>query len=147
MTLHTEGLAEFRETGDKHGIAAALYYIGSTAHDMHEYGRALASFRESLTVCRELGDRWLSGMCFEKMARLATVHGHRERAARLFGSAERVHETLGWRLPPADQADHDERVASTRAALGESIFAAAWAEGRAMTLEQAIEYALAPETG
>jgi hypothetical protein len=30
--------------------------------------------------------------------------------------------------------------------LGEAAFAAAWAEGRAMTLEQAIEYALAADT-
>ena len=33
-------------------------------------------------------------------------------------------------------------VASARAALGEATFVAAWAEGQAMTLDQAIEYAL-----
>jgi hypothetical protein len=34
------------------------------------------------------------------------------------------------------------RVAGARAQLDEEAFEAAWAEGRAMTLEQAVEYAL-----
>ncbi len=37
----------------------------------------------------------------------------------------------------------EQNMLITRAALGEAGFKAAWAEGRAMTLEQAIEYALA----
>jgi UDP-N-acetylmuramyl pentapeptide synthase len=37
------------------------------------------------------------------------------------------------------------RVAAVRAALGEEAFAAAWAEGQAMTREQAIAYALEEE--
>ena len=45
-------------------------------------------------------------------------------------------------LAPADRADHDRDVAAVRAALGEAAFAAAWAEGRAMTMEQAIAEAL-----
>jgi hypothetical protein len=52
-------------------------------------------------------------------------------------------ETVGWVPDPHDQADHDQYVASACAGLEETAFAAAWAEGRAMTLEQAIEYALA----
>ncbi len=49
----------------------------------------------------------------------------------------------GFQLAPRDQADRDQRVASTQNALGDVAFAAAWAEGRAMALEQVIEYALA----
>ena len=52
---------------------------------------------------------------------------------------------IGFR--PPDQAYHDETAAAARAALGQPAFDGAWAEGRAMTLEQAIEYALAGDTG
>ena len=45
-------------------------------------------------------------------------------------------------MTPADRADHDRDVATVRAALGEAAFAAAWAQGRAMTMEQAIAEAL-----
>ncbi len=60
-----------------------------------------------------------------------------------WGAAEVLRETFGLRRPPADQVEHERRVASAKVALGETVFEATWAEGRAMTLEQAIEYALA----
>jgi len=51
-------------------------------------------------------------------------------------------ETLGARPPIAQGAEYERTMAEGRAALGEAAFAAAWAEGRAMSLEQALEYAL-----
>ena len=65
----------------------------------------------------------------------------------------RVYHSTGILLPDGrvfagagvefDQSDHDRRVESARAGLGEAGFAAAWSEGRAMTLEQATDDALA----
>src|SRR5437879_12805546 len=46
-------------------------------------------------------------------------------------------------LSPLRLGERDRRVASARARLGEAAFAAAWSEGRLMTLEQAVECALA----
>jgi hypothetical protein len=45
------------------------------------------------------------------------------------------------------QAEIAEHMNATRTLLGDTAFGAAWAEGRAMVLEQAIEYALAVEPG
>jgi len=59
----------------------------------------------------------------------------------------RQHQARGCRTDPSDQECHDRNMASTRAQLDDSQFAAAWAEGRAITLEQAVEYALAGEAG
>jgi hypothetical protein len=75
------------------------------------------------------------------IAEVACAKGQYEIAARLFGAAEMLRENLGL-YPPTDRAHYDRSVASTRAALSKAPFAAAWAEGRALTLEQAIEYAL-----
>jgi hypothetical protein len=41
----------------------------------------------------------------------------------------------------ADQPEYDRQVASVRAHLGKAAFPTAWAEGQAMTLQQAIDYA------
>jgi hypothetical protein len=41
-----------------------------------------------------------------------------------------------------ERAGHDQAIASARAVLGEDAFAMARAEGQAMTLEQAVAYAL-----
>jgi hypothetical protein len=69
-----------------------------------------------------------------------------DRAVRLFGAAEALREAIGHLPNPQAQADYDDCLDATRSRLGVIAFEAAWAEGRAMTLEQAIEYALADQT-
>jgi hypothetical protein len=76
---------------------------------------------------------------------VAYAQQHYEKAARLFGAAEMLREILGFCTYPWDQAYHDQRVAYTHDALGDTAFAAAWGGGQAITLEQANEYALGNE--
>ena len=142
--LLTESLALLREAGGKWGIAYALRNVGRVSLRQSDYERAAASFTESLVLCRQVGDRWVTEECLEGLASLASAQGHYEPAARLFGAAEVWREVLG-QASPRDRAYHDKCVASTRTALSDVTFTAAWTEGRAMTLEQAIEYALAVE--
>src|SRR5262249_16956350 len=66
------------------------------------------------------------------------------RAARLFGAAEAAREAVATPLPPQWRAYCLRIIASVRAALGDQSATTAWAAGRAMTLEQAVEYALEP---
>ncbi len=141
--LFTQSLSLLREVGDKSSIAYALSRLGLVAIHRSHYGLAAASFAESLILCRQVGDKWVSEECVEGFARIASATGQSEQAARLFGAAEVLRETVGWHPAPPDQAYHDRCVASARAGLGETAFAAAWEEGRAMTLEQAVEHALA----
>ena len=93
-------------------------------------------------LAREARSRWAGGECLEGLAQAAAATGHYGHAARLFGAAEAQREIVGKRPGPADHASHDQWVAPARTALGGATFTAAWAEGRAMTVEQAIEYAL-----
>jgi hypothetical protein len=64
------------------------------------------------------------------------------RAARLFGAAEALREAIGTPFARVEQEAHRRRLSRVRALLGEEAFAAAWAEGRAMTVEQAMADAL-----
>jgi non-specific serine/threonine protein kinase len=145
--LFTESLAWFREAGDSWGIAYGLRNLGFVAVYQGDCERAAASFKESLELCKAIRERWLSGECVKGLAWVDCASQNYERAARLFGAAELACETLGYHPAPFIGAYHDRYVASTRAALGDLLFAAAWTEGRAMTLEQAIEYALGDQTG
>ena len=63
------------------------------------------------------------------------------RAARLAGAAGALREQLGAPVSPGDRSWYEPAIAHARAALGDAGFTAAQAEGRAMTLEQAIAYA------
>ena len=142
--FHIQTVAIFREVGDKWGIAYALHRFGRDVALQHRhYDQATAFFRESLILCGEATNRWISGECLEGLARVASAKGRCEHAGRLFGAAEAQREIVGHRFAPPDQDSHNHSVTSARAAAGDAAFTTAWAEGRAMTLEQSVEYAMA----
>jgi hypothetical protein len=66
------------------------------------------------------------------------------RAARLWGAAEALREREGLSLSKFDRANsgYERDLALVRSALDEATFDAAWAEGRAMSFEQAVGYLL-----
>src|SRR2546421_6298260 len=65
-------------------------------------------------------------------------------AARLWGAAEVLHETIGEPLSPVEQASYESAITNAHRRLGERAFAAAWAEGRTMTSDQALQALLRP---
>jgi len=140
--LLEESLALFGELGDKQGIAVSLGGLGDLARDQGDYGTARTLFEESLALFREIGLKLHIEEDLERLAAVAVAQAQSERAARLFGAAERLREAMGAALPPVHRAEHDRCVAAARAALAEEAFAAAWAEGMAMPLEEAVHCAL-----
>jgi non-specific serine/threonine protein kinase len=150
-TLLKESLAIWRELGDKQNIAMALVNMGFIACSQDDYPSAKAYVAESLAIRQELGDKRGIAYALEGFAWLAAAQGHGARAARLFGAAETLRHALGAPLPPADRPYYDRMIGAARSAVGEDQFSAAWGEGRAMTLEQAVREAernaaIGPET-
>jgi DNA-binding NarL/FixJ family response regulator len=92
----------------------------------------------------EMGDKFAGQYSFFGLACVADSEGQTARAARLWGVSEAIREAAGFRLPHAALTvmKYESRLAAARALLGEAAFEAAWAEGRTMPLERAIEYAL-----
>jgi hypothetical protein len=75
-------------------------------------------------------------------AAIAAGTNQPERAARLYGAAQAFFETTEYHLQPFDQAEFDRHIELARDQLGEARFEALAAEGRSMTLEQAIAFAV-----
>jgi DNA-binding NarL/FixJ family response regulator len=61
-----------------------------------------------------------------------------EGAVRLFAAAEAVQRRVGLTPAPALRAKNERAIASARAKLGEEAFAAVWAAGGELSLEQAV---------
>jgi tetratricopeptide (TPR) repeat protein len=135
-------LALCRQLGDPGLLIHALGGMGHLERDEGDYGRARAFYAESLLLRRELGSLFALAQSLEDLAGLAGRQGEAERAIRLLGAEEAFCETLGAHPPVAIVAEYERTVREGRAVLGEADFAARWAEGRAMSLEQAIDYAL-----
>ncbi len=140
--LFEESLALKRELGDNLGIAIALVNMGPLACAQNDYAAARTFLLECLMLLRTLGAKRVICYALEGCAELARSQQQMERAVRLWGAAESLREAIGSPLPPNEREEHKRALAAVREALDEKAFTAASAAGRAMTLEQAIEYAL-----
>lgn len=124
--------------------AGLLNALGYLAAQIGAYDQAGALLRESLTIRTRRGttwDKWGLAECLERLASVATAHQQAERAVCLWAAADALRANIAAPLPPADHRERDRDLARARAKLGTG-FAALWAQGHVMTLEQAIDYAL-----
>jgi len=67
---------------------------------------------------------------------------HVERAARLFGSTQALHRTIGTSIAPFQRKVYDVNIATIRASLSPELFEGEWQFGSEMSLGEAIDYAL-----
>jgi non-specific serine/threonine protein kinase len=144
--LLEELLALAQELGAKHGVAYTLsdlrvMVLGIVAHLQGDLGRA-ALHREALLLGRDFGAKDVVAASLEGLSWVAAARGQPDQAARLGGAAEALRDTLGLPLAPEQRAGHNQAVQAVRDALGEEAFAAAWAAGRTLPLEEAIALAL-----
>jgi tetratricopeptide (TPR) repeat protein len=102
-----------------------------------------ALLREGLSLKQQFGWHRDSIISLERFAWLAVKQNQPVQAARLLGAAAALRDTTPGGYWPAGHAASAHIVAAVRAQLNEATFAAAWADGQALTLEQAIAEALA----
>jgi predicted ATPase len=133
-----ESLMLFREVGEKRGMTLNITMLGNIALEKADYATARAFFQENLLLCRELGYQNGVAETLINLAEIAAAQGQAERAARLLGAAKSLCDAIG----SSPSADHDRLTSAARAALGDHAFHLAYAEGHALSLEQAVAYAL-----
>ena len=152
-----EGLALSRSLGDRMSVCSALFNLAQLALAGGDYEAAYSRFAEGIAPSEELGDRGNIAYILEGLGIVAGARGESLKAARLLGASEALISAIGLRGHTYYRSDPHlyehikrslyERIeAKVRAALGEAAFGAAWAEGRGMYFEQAIEYALEEPT-
>jgi non-specific serine/threonine protein kinase len=145
IALLEECLALQRAERDSWGTAEALCLLGEVVHREGEHDRAAQLYAESLSLNEAIGDRGIFELTLHHLGTIAQGYGRLPRAVRLFAAARGLRRSSQVSIPWAlsDPAERERDIVAVRATLGEDRFAAAWAEGRAMTLEQATKYALA----
>jgi tetratricopeptide (TPR) repeat protein len=144
--LHEERLPLFRKISPRFfGIVDANQSLGETALAQGNAALAKMHFGQALTLARDQEYRIYLAWCLAGLAGTAMLNEEPERAARLWGAAEALRQSIGSRPAPAARATRERLMAAALEQLGETAFAAAWAKGQAMKSEQAIELALAAE--
>jgi DNA-binding CsgD family transcriptional regulator/tetratricopeptide (TPR) repeat protein len=133
--LVQEGLPTLRALGDRSGIGRAFFALAEIALAQGNAAQAQQLYTEALTHLHEVGDKIWIAEVLQRLATAVASQGHVVWAARLLGAAAALFKTLGTSPYPIFRATYDYTVATTRARAGEALFAAAWQEGQAMTLE------------
>jgi non-specific serine/threonine protein kinase len=122
--------------------AWAYLFAGWAACRHGDLGRARSLLRAGLTISWKLGEQVKIVTALPMFAELALAEGRLLVAARLFGATAAWQEKSGMPMQPPRKVIHDRGIAAARASLGEEAYAAAWHQGAAMILEEAVLCAL-----
>jgi predicted ATPase len=151
--LFRECLLNFRESGEQGGIALALAHLGDVARAQGQLRQARDLYQTSLNIrwmiVRQMAnDAVYIGEISSGLRMLAGVAVEQDlpaRAARLFGAGARLQEIIGLPLVGELRRIYDRDVADARQSLGDETFAREWAEGLALSLQEAMELAIGSE--
>jgi predicted ATPase/class 3 adenylate cyclase len=141
-TYQEQSLALFQERGDQFGSYIVLFNLAQLTRLEGDGKGAVEKFAEGLSIARELDDQRIISVYLLGMGGAASTSGEPVKGVRLFGASEALRERIGSALEPEDQLQYDRDMLDMRNQLSEEAFSKAWEEGRAMSMEEAIAYAL-----
>ena len=139
--LLEESLDVAQLLGFKEGLAQVFEALGEVFLCQKKFKQAKKMFSQALLLSQEIGFRWPIGSCCFELAHLAHMRKQLARAARLLGVVEAISGSSEF----AEVPENKKWIDTLRNELGEGGFSRLWAEGKAMTEEQAIQYAVGDE--
>ncbi len=142
LSLYEESLAMKRTLGDRRGIAALLISLGIFAAKADDFESAGRRFTEALTLAHDIEDKLGMLNALDGLAWQASAHEDRRLAIRLWAASAVGQEALQVVYSQEERALYDGLIEAARRKIRADDFADAWAEGRALSLEQAVREAL-----
>ena len=137
-----EALKTFQKLGQKYYENVVRSELGHIARLSGDLPQAKAIYRQTLMGWQDSGSRAAIANQFECFAFIAVLEGKPQRAATLFGAAEALREQAQSLMAEYERVEYDQSVAALRAMLPAGEFNSLWAEGRAMSMGRAIQFAL-----
>jgi predicted ATPase/class 3 adenylate cyclase len=125
-------------------FANVINLLGEVYQRIGELEMAASLYKESLVLDQLVGDKAKIALVLHNLGSVAQGQGQPERALRLFAASKGLRSSITRPFTITTKKDRAGRVDSVRSILGEQLFATIRAEGQAMTLDEAIEYALEP---
>jgi tetratricopeptide (TPR) repeat protein len=142
LSLNEQALGIGRRIGDRRFSGNVLFALARISRARGQADLARAQLAEALLLHRAVGDAGIQPSMTYALAAIEADAGRLEIAVRLAGAADKQLEQLGVRLWPVLRRERDAWLEPARCVLDSEHFGRAWAAGRAMTREQALEFAL-----
>jgi len=140
-SLLEEGSTNFQGEEDPFDLdnkAWALSHLAQVVAFEGDYATARALYEQCLAIVKKVDFKVFTPFHLEGLAGVVAAQGDLPWAARLWGAAEALRDAIGTPIPPAYRVDYERSVSAARTHLSEQAFAAAWTEGRSMTLDQVL---------
>ena len=137
-----EGIKALRLSRHRHFANVLDSEVAHTLRQSGDLAGALEIYRRTILQWQDAGRRGAVANQLECIAFIATAEGQRDRAARLFGAAEALRETLDDKMMPEEQKEYDAHLAALREAMDAKDLQDAWQAGHALDLDSAVSYAL-----
>jgi DNA-binding CsgD family transcriptional regulator len=145
LELAGQGLAMTEARGDTWHRGYLLDFLARARWLRGDRDKAEALAREAAVCKHAVDDRHGLGMALETLAWMAADQGQPERAALLLGSAQRVRDSSSVTLLELHRQQHERSVSLVVRAFGQKAFDAAYARGRAMTIDEGVAFAVADQ--
>ena len=139
---YEEGLKIFRHLRHKSFETILLSELGHVARATGKITEAKELYRQSLARFQDQGHRPAIAHELECFGFIAMAEEEPQRAAKLFGAAEALRERVNAQMQDLEYVEYDNAVVRIRSSMNEAEFNSLWAQGRALTMEQASKYAL-----
>jgi DNA-binding CsgD family transcriptional regulator len=139
--------AMWSDLGNRVGAVRADVYLAQALLARDELERADAVLRTAFATIRDIDYEQILPAALRAFALLCARRGDAIAAARWYGAEDGLRQALGMELTPSRRAGHERVVAGLRERLTEPVFAAAWAEGRALSSPQILAEVLARAAG
>lgn len=141
-TMVDEAFAIANRTGARVPAADATIALASVALRQHDYAVCESALRDALTIFRWVGNEDRKVQCIAIASGLKLAREYPEQAVQYLAAAEQAHQSLSPLLPYRSHWQYKSQLAALRAAVPPDVFERAWAEGKQMTLDQAVESVL-----
>jgi predicted ATPase/class 3 adenylate cyclase len=146
----TEARAHFQEcvelftrSQDRHHANLARTDLAQIESRQGHYAEAMELYKSAILVWQDLGLQAAIARPFECLALIAAARGNTQHAARLSAAAQRLREQTGSALTLDEQIEYAQTLEKVRTQLGAERFQSSWAAGQAMTMPEAIAFAIA----
>jgi hypothetical protein len=129
--------------GDEEGVGVALYNLGMCLVLAGREQEGVSAVRESVSFAHALENLALLSCSLVLLGSVAAQHGASRQGAKLVGSADALRARTGMVLTGVEAELYEATVDDVRRGLTRAEYDTASGEGRAMSLDEAVEYALA----
>jgi predicted ATPase len=140
--LYEKSLMMARDVGARNEVPTILHSLGYAALARGDTPHARELFEESLALHQEHRNKGGITEALAGFAAIARAEGEPERSARLYGAVAALQAANKLSMWPSERVEYERNTSALRTQLDEAAWAKAWAVGSAMTMDQAIDYAL-----